>query len=146
VIRAPFLFALLLLAGCATLVPKLEPPTLTVTGIEIGGGTIERSQVHLMLHAVNPNDREIKVRGIDVNLELSGQPFATGSTDAAFTLPASGATDFGLDVTANLNTALAALLSGLGHRNVDYHLYGQVHLAGGLVRNIPFDQRSHVKL
>lgn len=135
-----------LAAGCASMLPKLEPPVLSVTRIDIAGGTIDQQQLHLTLHVVNPNAREIKVRGIDCNLELSGQAFATGSTDAAFTLPASGETDFGLNVTANLNTALLAVLSGLGHKSVDYHLYGQVHLAGGLVHNIPFDQRSRVRL
>ena len=135
-----------LLTGCAALVPRLEPPVLSVTGIELGGGTIDQQQVRLTVHAVNPNPRDIRVRGVDVTLELSGQPFASGSTDAAFTLPASGETEFSLNVSANLNTALAALLSGLGNRSVDYHLYGQVHLADGLIRTIPFDQRSRVRL
>jgi LEA14-like dessication related protein len=133
-------------AGCATLVPKLEPPVLTVTRVELGGGSLDQQQLHLTVHVVNPNARQIKVRGIDCNLELSDQAFATGATDAAFTLPASGETDFGLNVTANLNTALLALLGGLGHRTVDYHFYGVVHLGEGLVRNIPFDQRSNLRL
>jgi LEA14-like dessication related protein len=133
-------------AGCATLVPKLEPPVLTVTRVELGGGSLDQQQLHLTVHVVNPNARAIKVSGIDCNLELSGQAFATGTTDAAFTLPASGETDFGLNVTANLNTALLALLGGLGHKTVDYHFYGTVHLGQGLVRNIPFDQRSRLRL
>ena len=119
---------------------------LSVTRVELVGGSLEQQQLHLTLHVVNPNAREIAVRGIDCTLELEGQAFASGATQAAFTLPASGEIDFGLNVTANLNTALLALLSGLGHKTVDYHLYGQVHLGGGLVRNIPFDQRSRVRL
>jgi LEA14-like dessication related protein len=134
-----------LAAGCASLAPRLEPPVLTVTKVDLGGGTLDQQQLHLTLHVVNPNSREIRVRGIDCNLELSGQAFASGATDAAFTLPASGQTDFGLNVTANLNTALLSVLGGLGHRSIDYHLYGVVHLAGGLVRTIPFDQRSNLR-
>jgi LEA14-like dessication related protein len=130
-IRGLRLLALLLLCGlmgaCASMLPKLEPPVLSVTGVDIVGGTLQQQQLHLRLHVVNPNARAIAVRGIDCNLELEGQPFATGATDAAFTLPAAGETDFGLNVTANLNTALLALLSGLGHKSVDYHLYGEVH-------------------
>ncbi|MGA8707168.1 MAG: LEA type 2 family protein [Steroidobacteraceae bacterium] len=144
---APTLLAALgVAAGCATLVPKLQPPVLTVTRVELGGGSLDQQQLHLTVHVVNPNAREIKVRGIDCNLELSGQAFATGATDAAFTLPASGETDFGLNVTANLNTALLALLGGLGRRTVDYHFYGVVHLGEGLLRNIPFDQRSSLRM
>ena len=107
---------------------------------------MQQQQMHLTLHVVNPNAREIAIRGIDCTIELEGQPFAQGSTEAAFTLPASGETDFGLNVTANLNNALVALAGGLGHKTVDYHLTGQVHLGGGLVRTIPFDQEGRVRL
>ena len=128
------------------MLPKLEPPQLTVTRVDLAGGNLQQQQVHLTLHVVNPNARAIDVRGIDCNLELSGEAFAAGSTEAAFTLPASGETDFGLNVTANLDAALMALMSGLGHKTVDYRMYGQVHLSGGFVRNIPFEQKGRVKL
>jgi len=144
--RTAALLATCLLGACAALVPKLEPPQLTVTGVELAGGNLQQQQVHLTLHVVNPNARAIDVRGIDCNLDLNGAAFAAGSTEAAFTLPAAGATDFGLNVTANLDAALVALLSGFGHKTVDYRMYGQVHLSSGLMRNIPFEQKGRVKL
>ncbi len=138
--------AAVLLAACAAMLPKLEPPQLTVTRIALLGGDLQRQQLHLTLHAVNPNTRAIAVRSIECNLELAGQSLASGQTDAAFTLPAAGETDFGLNVAANLASALTALLGGIGHSTVDYRLYGEVHLSGGLVRNIPFDQKGRVRL
>jgi LEA14-like dessication related protein len=148
--RAPLaaLLALgcVLAGGCAAMLPKLQPPTLTVTGVNFAGGSFQQQQLHLTLHVINPNPREIAIRGIDCWFEIDGQPFAQGTTEAAFTLPASGETDFGLNVTANLNNALGALATGFGHNTVDYHLYGKVHLGGGLVRTIPFDQKGRVRL
>ena len=135
-----------LLAGCAAMLPKLEPPQLTLTRITIIGGDLHTQQLHLTLHAVNPNTRAIAVRAIECNVDVAGQTFASGETDDAFILPASGETDFGVNVSANLANAVAALLGGLGHSTVEYRLYGEVHLSGGLVRNIPFDQKGHVKL
>jgi LEA14-like dessication related protein len=142
------LFALsgLIACGCAAMLPRLQAPTLTVTAIEFAGGSMQQQQLHLSLHVMNPNAREIAIRGIDCSFEIEGQPFAQGSTEAAFTLPASGETDFALNVTANLNNALLALAGGFGHHTVDYHLYGQVHLGGGFVRTIPFDQKGRVRL
>jgi LEA14-like dessication related protein len=90
--------------------------------------------------------RAIPIRSIECNLELEGAAFAQGTTDAAFTLPALGETDFDLNVTANVNSVLAALASGFGHHAVDYRVYGQVHLQGGIVRTIPFDQKGRVRL
>ena len=51
-----------------------------------------------------------------------------------------------LNVTANLNTVLGALAGGLGHHTVDYRVYGQVHLQGGMVRTLAFDQKGRVRL
>ena len=144
--RIAALLASCLLGACAAMLPRLEPPQLTVTRVDLVGGDLQQQQVHLTLHVVNPNARAIDVRGIDCNLDLNGEAFAAGSTEAAFTLPASGSTDFGLNVTANLDAALVALLSGLGHKTVDYRMYGQVHLSSGLIRNIPFEQKGRVKL
>ena len=134
------------LAGCASVLPKLEAPRLAVTGVVIGGGNIQQQQIRLTFHATNPNNRAIAIRSIECNLEIEGAAFAKGTTDAAFTLPALGETDFDLNVTANLNTVLGAFAGGFGRHAVDYRVYGQVHLQGGMLRNIPFDQRGKVRL
>ncbi|MFI4868958.1 MAG: LEA type 2 family protein [Steroidobacterales bacterium] len=133
-------------AGCASMLPKLQPPQLAVTGVAIGGGNLQQQPIRLTLHATNPNDRAIAIREIECNLELAGAAFAQGTTEAAFTLPASGETDFTLNLTANLNNVLAALAGGFNHHTVDYRLYGQVRLQNGLVRTIPFDQKGKVRL
>jgi LEA14-like dessication related protein len=143
-----FLIALplMMLSGCASLLPKLQPPQLTVTGIVLGGGNLQQQQLQVRLHASNPNERAIAIRGIECHLDLSGRPFAQGTTDAAFTLPALGETDFTLDVTADIGAAMTALAGSLGHSSVDYRLYGQVHLASGIVRTVPFSQNGRVRL
>jgi LEA14-like dessication related protein len=142
------LFGVLAMAacGCASMLPKLAAPGLSVTRIVFGGGNMQQQQIQLGMHASNPNDRAITVRSIECHIELAGVPFAQGSTEAAFTLPARGETDFNLDVTANLSNALAVLAGGLGHSSVDYRFYGQVRLQAGLLRSIPFDQRGRVRL
>jgi LEA14-like dessication related protein len=134
------------LAGCASVLPKLEAPQLAVTSVVIGGGNSQQQQIRLTFHATNPNNRAIAIRSIECNLEIEGASFAQGATEAAFTLPALGETDFDLNVTANLNAVLAALAGGFGHHAVDYRVYGQVHLQGGMLRTIPFDQKGRVRL
>jgi LEA14-like dessication related protein len=147
VLRAALMATLLAaLAGCASMLPKLAAPTLAVTGVVIGGGTVQQQQITVTFHATNPNQRAIAIRRIECNLELQGTAFAQGVTDAPFTLPPLGATDFDLNVTANLNTVLTALAGGFGHHTVDYRVYGQVHLQGGMLRTIAFDQKGRVRL
>ncbi len=138
------------LGGCASLMPKLEPPRLSVTSVRFMHGNLQRQQIQLTVHVVNPNNRALAVRAITINLDLAGLAFATGVSDAAFTLPALGQTDFTLDVTANAATALVIVAASMAHRVVDYRAYGEVHLqkglVQGLVRNLHFNQSGRVRL
>jgi LEA14-like dessication related protein len=147
-IRIVVLSAWLLLAGaCASLLPKLQAPRLTVVAIQPGpSGNMQQQQVRLTLHAVNPNDRAIAIRSIDCKLEIENMSFADGKTASAFVLPAKGEIDFDVDVVANLNSALIALAGSLGHGSVGYRIYGEVHPQGSFLHSIPFDQKGRVKL
>jgi LEA14-like dessication related protein len=137
----------LLMSGCASMLPKLEPPRLSVVAIELGpGGNMQQQQVRLTLHASNPNDRAIAIRSIDCKLEIESMAFAQGQTAAEFTLPPKGEIDFDVNVVANLNSALIALAGSLGRSNVNYRIYGEVHLKGSMLHSIPFDQKGRVKL
>lgn len=140
------LSALLCVGGCRTLTPRLVPPTLTVTAVSLQGGGLRHAQVQLQVHVINPNDRAISVRSIVVNLDLAGMPFASGTNEAPFTVPANGDTDFTLDVTANVSRALLVMIGGLGHHTVAYHLYGELHLQHSLVRTIHFAHDGRVRL
>ena len=140
------LLALLCLGGCRTLAPRLVPPTLAVTAVRLQGGGLRHEQVQLQVHVSNPNDRTISVRSIVANVDLAGMPFASGTSEAPFTLPANGDTSFVLDVTADVSRALLVMAGGLGHRTVAYHLYGELHLQHSLVRTIHFAHDGRVRL
>ncbi len=135
-----------LLCGCATLLPKLEAPRLTLLAVTVNAVGPTQQQLRLRMHAENPNARAIAVRGIDITLEISGERIAQGETAAAFSLPAQGATDFDLDVRADLNEALLLMTAALGHHSVDYRLHGTVHLQAGILSTLPFDQHGNVRL
>jgi LEA14-like dessication related protein len=143
---AAALLVFLWLGGCQTLAPKLVPPTLAITDVTLQGGNLRNEQVRLQVHVTNPNDRSISVRSIVANIDLAGMPFASGTNEAPFTLPANGATDVALDVTANVSRALLVMAGGLGHRTVAYHLYGELHLQRTLVRTIHFAHDGRVRL
>ena len=135
-----------LLCGCATLLPKLEAPRLTLLAVSLEADGPTQQHLVLRLHAENPNARTIAVQAIEITLELSGTRVAQGATTAAFSLPAQGATDFDVDVTADLNAALLLVAAAMSHHSVDYRLYGSAHLRGGLLSTLPFEQRGRVRL
>jgi LEA14-like dessication related protein len=136
----------LTLGSCASMLPKLEAPRLSVVGIRLdSAGNMQQQQLQLTLHAVNPNNRDIPIRSIVCKLEIESMPFAEGKTEESFVLPANGEVDFKVDVVANVNSVLIALAGGLGSRNVNYRLSGEVHLKGSIMHSIPFDQKGRVK-
>ena len=58
-----------------------------------------------------------------------------------------GEVEFDMQVTANLAGALAKLLSRRNSsEELAYRLVGDVNLAKGFLRRIPFDERGSVKL
>jgi LEA14-like dessication related protein len=135
-----------LLCGCATLLPRLEAPRLTLLSVTLSAAGPAQQQLRLALHAENPNARAIAVQAIDITLEIAGERVAQGATTASFSLPAQGAADFEVDVTADLTEALRLVAAALAHHSVDYRLSGTVHLQGGLLSALPFDQHGRVRL
>jgi len=135
----------LLLAGCASF--KFEAPKLSVISMKMQSADIFSQRLQVRMRVMNPNDRELPVKGISYRIEVNDAELAQGMADSPFVVPAQGEAEFDVQVTANLATALSQIL---GHRGspdtIDYRLIGEVNLASGFLRRIPFDERGSVKL
>jgi len=134
------------LAGCAAL-PKLEAPKLSVIAIKMQGGDFFSQRLQVRLRVFNPNTLELPISGIAYRIEINDTEIGNGATAAPFTVPAMGEVEFDMQVTANLAGALAKLLSRRNSsEELAYRLVGDVNLAKGFLRRIPFDERGSVKL
>lgn len=144
------LVALLLSAGCAGFGSRLEPPKLSVVGVEIVRGDLFEQRFKARMRVRNPNDRSIAVRGVSYTLQIGGEELGRGLSGSSFTVPALGEAEFDMLVTANLAGTVMRLLErarsdGLPD-SLSYRLRGEVKLAEGLVRTIPFDEKGAVRL
>ena len=134
------------LTACVALRPHLVAPEVTVTQVRFLGGSLSHEQLQLTAHVYNPNDRAIGVDSMSADIDLAGTPFATGKTDASFVLPAQGAYDVVLDVTADMGTGLIAVAGHMSRRDLPYRVHGEVHLQRGLVRLLHFSHAGHLRL
>jgi len=141
-----FVAAGLLLAGCSSLVPKLEAPKFEVVGLTMLGGDTKHQQLRLRLEVTNPNDRQVAVKSIDYQVALAGTSFAQGTSADPFTLPALGKTQFDLNVDADFGAVLRVLAAHLGESSLPYQVDGHVHLAEGLIREFPFKGHGQLAL
>jgi LEA14-like dessication related protein len=130
--------------GCTTLVPHLQPPELKVVGLNFLGGDNRHQQLRLRVQVTNPNDRQIAVRGIDYRVALAGSHFADGNSAEPFTVPPLGQSEFNLNVNADLAALVNVVAGHLNDTALDYEVSGTLHLAEGLLREIPF--KGHGKL
>jgi LEA14-like dessication related protein len=142
------LIVAVMLAGCA-LAPKLEPPQLSIVGVQIVSGDLFAQRLKVRVHVQNPNDRALPVKGLEYTIEVEGEQFASGESAASFEVPALGEAEFDMNVTTNLASALLKVLArgpnGLG-QEVSYRLSGKVSLSQGLLRSIPFEAHGTFKL
>jgi len=80
--------SLLLLAGCAGLGKQLEPPRISLAGIQPLQFTGLEAVFQIQLRVFNTNDVDLEIKGIEADLDINGQPFATGVAKAAVKIPA----------------------------------------------------------
>src|SRR5476649_692205 len=133
-----------LISGCTSLLPHLQAPDLKVVGLSFLGGDTRHQQLRLRVQVTNPNDRQIAVRAIDYQVGLAGSHFADGSSAEPFTIPALGQNEFDLNVNADMAALINVVGAHLNDTALDYEVSGTLHLAEGVVRDIPF--KGHGKL
>jgi LEA14-like dessication related protein len=138
------LAAILLLSGCATL--RLTPPHLQVVGVSLLGANLLQQQLRVRVRVDNPNKTELQVRGIDCEVQLAGATFASGASERDFVVPALGAMEFDVDVTANAAAALLRLLGSRERGSTEYRVTGTVHLAKGFIKDVPFEHKGDLLL
>jgi len=150
-----FLSIPLLLNGCATMGPIVEKPTITVTDLRIQEVKALEAIFMLELRVMNPNDFPLDIRGINCDLKLDGNRFATGLSDVRQEVPAFGTSTIPVTVYASMFDMVSSViqvLQGVDQQNgpakpLHYELTGKVRLAGhGTARSLPFQSEGEIDL
>jgi LEA14-like dessication related protein len=143
------IFALTVCLGaCSLMAPKFNRPNITVIGIELRGGNLLQQTFAVRLNIQNPNDRPLPVHGLHAELNVGGEQIASGTSDRAVVIPASGESEFDLTITANLALALLKLADRANQHadSIDYDVTGAASLDLPFLRNLPFHQTGTLKL
>jgi LEA14-like dessication related protein len=104
------LAGLLLASGCS-LVPQLETPRLSVISLRMQSADLFSQRMQVRMRVLNPNARELPIKGISYRIEVNGAELGQGMTGTPFVVPALGEAEFDVQVTTNLAGTLARLLA-----------------------------------
>jgi LEA14-like dessication related protein len=139
---------LVVLAGCAGLGTQLETPEISFVGVRAIEASLFEQKLEVRLRVLNPNTIALPVNGLDIDMELAGEPFATGVTAREFVVPANGEAEFDMIVTANAATALLKIAGGdrQSREEIGYRLKGRLSTKLGLLRSIPFEESGTLPL
>ena len=141
------LAAAVLLAGCAAIPRDLKTPEVSFVSLKALEASMFEQKLEVRLKVRNPNSIELPVNGLDVGLELAGEPFAHGVSAREFVVPALGEAEFDMSVTANAVTALLKIAGGeRKSKEVDYRLKGKLSTRLGLLRTIPFEESGSLPI
>lgn len=137
------------LAGCASLtssISSLEPPTVSLTDINLKKLGLFEQRFVLRLRLQNPNNIPLPIAGMRYDLAINDQDFARGVSEQVINVPAFGETMLDVDVTSNLQNVLDQLApKNKSTEPLRYQLRGHVGVLNRSLK-LPFDYKGSIDL
>lgn len=137
----------IIIAGCATVTGRLEPPYVSLAGIELKQVGVFEQRYDLTLRIQNPNGVALPIAGMNYALQLNGKSFAKGVNNKPVDIPAHGEALAQVEVTSNV-VGLLDHIKRLGRKDepsLDYKVEGSVSLAHRMIA-LPFRHEGSLKL
>lgn len=135
------------LAACGLVPPiGLKSPRVSFTGLAVTGLDLREIRFRVALLAENPNDVELPLSNLRFDLDLLGEPFASGAPPSGrATLPAAGELEIPVVFvvpTSRLVDALGRLRLG-SDASIDYRLSGSANW-GSSPFTLRFERRDRI--
>jgi LEA14-like dessication related protein len=126
---------LMLLAGCSSLNPKLEQPTVKVAGLQLLPAEGFNQPIEVSLLIANPNDRDLQLRGMSYTVGIESFDVFSGVTNQLPALAAYQETPVKVVVSANVLQVVRLIehFSRVGVKeNVNYNFSAKLDFSAWL--------------
>ena len=146
-VHAVVLSLMLLTLNACALLPGRDPLNINVVGFEPLHSEDMEVRFAVKIRVQNPNDTAIDYNGVALDLEVNGQPLASGVSDQAGSIARFSDSVLSVPVSVSAFSVLRQTL-GLSHtqtlNNLPYVLRGK--LAGGLFGTMRFVETGKLSL
>ncbi|WP_043307047.1 LEA type 2 family protein [Pseudomonas sp. ML96] len=130
--RALLLLLVVTQGGCAVLAPR-DPLRIDLVGLEPLPAQGMEMRFAVVLRVQNPNDNPIDYDGLSVELDVNGQPLASGVSDQSGQVPRYGEELLRVPLSISALSVMRQAWAAAGYQNgrgLPYELRGK--LGGGL--------------
>jgi LEA14-like dessication related protein len=129
------------LAGCSAFGPAIERPEVALMNLRPLESTLFEQRVETELRIRNPNDVDLDITGLDVEISLNGKRLARVLSSSAVKVPRFG--EATVKAVASTSTTailrqVAALQQG-GGEDPSYAISGYVYLGSGFRRRVKLE-------
>ncbi len=133
--------SILMLIGCAGIGKPLEPPKISLADIQVQQSSGLETAFVLQLRVINPNDIDLDVRAVSLDLEISGQSFASGTSNTPVTIPAYGSNLIEVQAYSSVIHMVKSMIGIHKTGEIAYRAKGKLRTGGGglLPPLLPFD-------
>lgn len=145
-LRIGLLIPLLVLGGCAGLGKTLEPPRINLSNVRFQESKGLETVLQIELRVFNSNDIPIKVKGLDCDLELNGERFATGVSSVDSVIPAFGTTTVPVTLYSSVVDLFRGIIGLQKKEKLRFGVSGRLHLEGGFLIPSPYPFRAEEEL
>ncbi len=117
------------LAACSGLPLNAVPPKVSIADVEVKSLGLFEQKFDVGLRIANPNDFDLKIEGLDFDLEINGRPFASGLSRVSALVPAASNTVMRVEAivqSKNLVRQIKTLPSETLKEGVPYRIKGRV--------------------
>ena len=104
---------LMLLAACAALGPRIEPPKVTAIGVRLDRLEQASAFLAITVELANPNANDIDVTGFDATVSIEGEPVVTAMLTVPVRVPAASTAKAELDARTGVDAVLRAAAAAI---------------------------------
>jgi LEA14-like dessication related protein len=141
------IMVLLTVYGCAGVGQRLEPPRVKLATIRVEQFNVLEAVFDVRLRVFNTNDTALQIKGVECDLEINGQPFAIGVSDADVEIPSYGTQLLPLQVYASVFDIIKSLQGLQDQDQLQYQIRGKVRVSSGAFPGVlPFESQGNISL
>jgi LEA14-like dessication related protein len=144
----PTLLAVLMITGCAGVGKQLDPPRISLANIRVQEVSGLETAFEIQMRVFNANDIDLNVKGISAELEINGQPFATGVSNTPVKIPSYGTELVTVTVYSSVIKMFKSVYGLKDSEELKYRLKGKVRVSGNNMAStsLPFESEGQVTL